>query len=36
MNRTATTRFARCAREDLRRLVYHMSGFIRSLFQSTR
>ena len=33
MNRTATTHFARCAREDLRRLAYHLRGLVRSVFQ---
>lgn len=36
MNRPAVSRFASCAREDFRRLVYHVRGLIRSLFQSTR
>lgn len=33
MNRPAVKRFARCAREDLRRLAYHIRGLIRSVFQ---
>ena len=33
MNRPAVARFAACASEDLRRLWYHVRGFIRSLFQ---
>ena len=33
MNRPAATRFSACAREDLRRLAYHLRGLVRSLFQ---
>lgn len=33
MNRPAVKRFAACAREDLRRLAYHIRGLVRSLFQ---
>lgn len=33
MNRAAVKRFAACAREDLRRLAYHIRGLVRSLFQ---
>ena len=33
MNLPAVTRFARCAREDLRRLWYHIRGLCRSLRQ---
>lgn len=33
MNRPAVKRFAGCAREDLRRLAYHIRGLIRSVFQ---
>ena len=33
MNRPAVTRFAACAREDFRRLVYHLRGLVRSVFQ---
>lgn len=33
MNRPAVKRFAACAREDLRRLAYHIRGIIRSVFQ---
>jgi hypothetical protein len=33
MNIPAAKRFAECAREDLRRLAYHVRGFIRSIFQ---
>ena len=33
MNRPAVTRFASCAREDFRRLVYHLRGLVRSVFQ---
>ena len=33
MNRPAATRFVRCAREDLRRLAYHLRGLVRSVFQ---
>ena len=30
MNRPAVTRFASCAREDFRRLVYHLRGLLDS------
>jgi hypothetical protein len=33
MNRAAVAKFAACAREDLRRLAYHVRGFFRSIFQ---
>lgn len=33
MNRPAAKRFARCAAEDIRRLWFHLRGFVRSFFQ---
>jgi len=36
MNRPAVTRFVRCAREDIRRLAYHVRGFVRSIFQNSK
>ena len=34
MNRPAITRFLSCAREDLRRLAYHVRGLLRSILQN--
>lgn len=36
MNHPAAKRFAECAREDLRRLWYHVRGLVRSIFQPNR
>lgn len=33
MNRAAVAKFAACAREDLRRLAYHIRGILRSILQ---
>lgn len=33
MNAVSSKAFAACIREDLRRLLFHLRGLIRSLFQ---
>ena len=33
MNRPAVAKFAACAREDFRRLWFHLAGLLRSILQ---